>query len=122
MRFKTNRPYYFVYESEEGRGFFFGVLHKLSKPVFVTDEGRHQFRGWFYYIMPNGILATEKHPKSGRISYKNYFVATKESLIRHRWLKYKEFHNLEILFGPEIKKAALASGGEPIPEPHNLQS
>jgi hypothetical protein len=105
-----------MWESQEGRGFFFGVLYKLSKPELITDEGRHQFRGWFYYINPNKLLTYDKHPKSGKTSYKNYFVSTKESLKNHKFLKYKEFRNLEILFGPEIKKAA-PNAGEEIPTP-----
>lgn len=116
MRFRTRRPYYFKYQTEQGRGFMFGVLYKHRTVQAYGERGeRLMLRGWFYYVTSDGRLHYDITPK-GRISYKSYFVTSANALKKHQFLKYKEFQKLLILFGPEIKKAA-PNAGEEIPTP-----
>lgn len=76
------------------------------------------FRGWFHYVTSDGRLHYSVMPKSKKISYKDYFVTSAKAMRKHKFLKYKEFEKLLILFGPppEIKKAA-PNAGEEIPTP-----
>lgn len=121
MRLRTRRRYYFMYESEKGRGFFFGVFWKCRTVQAYGENGeRLNIRGYFYYVLSDGSLYYEVHHRTKRVSYKNYFVTCSRAIKKHKILKYKEYEKLLILFGPENKKMAPNAGEEnPTPEANN---
>lgn len=78
----------------------FGIIYRMNKMQAWSEEGRHMFRGWFYYVTADGRLHYSVMPKSKKISYKDYFVTNAKAMKNHKFLKYKEFEKLLILFGP----------------------
>lgn len=124
MRFRTNKPYYSQFNPKSGEGFAFGVVYRKRTVQAIGDNNeRLMLRGWFYYVLPDGRLHYEIHPKSKKVYYKEYFVTSSKAMKNHKFIKYKEFEKLLILFGPENKKMAPNAGEEiPTPEANNSQS